>query len=110
MTDEYVDCAYDFAFLFYFPVFITEILPRLSFSLLRCDHYSNFGLLFSSCNSEEWTIWRILSLSFLLSFWVILIIFFTLVLGCQRFRVWGGLETMVEKRTRVLGEHSDDRR
>ena len=52
VTDEWVDCSYVFhLFLFLF-------ISHIPFLPLSCDHYSNFGLLFSACDSEEWTIWR----------------------------------------------------
>jgi len=80
VTPEYVDCA--------------------------CDHYSNFGLLFQSCDSETWTIWRILSLALLAFFWFVLISLFSLTLFSPRFRRRTGLESRAEKRQRILGERT----
>jgi len=83
VTDEYVDCA--------------------------CDHYSNFGLLFNSCDSDEWTIYRILTIAFLASAWALLAIFFLLATYSKRFKMFFGLETLVEKNRRVLGELPDQK-
>uniref|UniRef100_A0A7S4L3K9 GPS domain-containing protein n=1 Tax=Paramoeba aestuarina TaxID=180227 RepID=A0A7S4L3K9_9EUKA len=80
VTDEYVDCA--------------------------CDHYSNFGLLFNTCNSEDWTIYRIFSLALLAFFWITISSLMLLVTFSSHFRKRTGLETLVEKRARVLGDKS----
>ena len=81
--------------------------PSSPFSLFpppSCDHYSNFGLLFSSCSSEDWTIWRILTLSLFGFMWCILLILWALVVFSKKFRRASGTETAVEKKNRVLGQ------
>uniref|UniRef100_A0A7S4NLT0 GPS domain-containing protein n=2 Tax=Paramoeba aestuarina TaxID=180227 RepID=A0A7S4NLT0_9EUKA len=79
VTDEYVDCS--------------------------CNHYSNFGLLFSESSScaDEWTVLRILSLVLLALCWLLIFTLIALIEFSQSFRIATGWETQAEKRIRAYG-------
>ena len=76
-------------------------------TLIYCDcpHFSSFGILFDAGEgSEEWTVFRIASLSLLAVMWVFLAVFVTAVTFSSWFRVTFGFETEVARNSRVLGE------
>ena len=76
----------------------------------RCSHFSNFGLLFSASSNEDWTTFRILSISLFLGAWVILGVFMLLVQFSASFRVTFGFESGSEFQSRVLGDLGENNR
>ena len=82
-----------------------NFMKALSNSLLphRCTHFSNFGLLFDQSSNDDWTVYRILSLSLFCFCWLLLLVFFALVSWSHSFRIVWKMETHVERRSRVMG-------
>ena len=68
-----------------------------------CSHLSSFGALFGGNGSnEEWTVYRIVSVSLLLSTWILLVTFFLLLVYFPGFAAATGLESAGSKAERDL--------
>ena len=91
---------YPLFLLFFFSLFflLSSLFPS------RCSHFSNFGLLFSSSSNDDWTTYRIVSISLFFGTWVVLGLFILVVEVSVNFRVAFGFETATENQRRVLGE------
>tara|TARA_R110002050_G_scaffold293818_1_gene450903 strand:- start:393 stop:728 length:336 start_codon:yes stop_codon:yes gene_type:complete len=78
----------------------------------HCNHLSNFAKVFG--NTEDWSIWRILSISLLLAVWLIIIILFAFVYvldrteneTLQNVSVVFHFEKTEQKNERIWGRHS----
>ena len=68
-----------------------------------CSHFSNFALLFGTISNDDWTTFRIVSISLLFGTWLVLFVFMMLVCFSHPFRKLFHLESTKEVASRVLG-------
>jgi len=68
-----------------------------------CTHLSNFGVLFSGDDDNEWTPIRIVSLVLLFITWFAIVAFFLLVTFSREFAIMFHLESSSQNANRILG-------
>ena len=68
------------------------------------EHFSNFGLLFSTSSAENWTTYRIVSVALLVATWVLLTLLLLMTTFSSKFRELFGFRTISEKDSFILGD------